>query len=88
MKVVEHASERGVRVIPEIDMPGHAFSWQAVPGIVACAGRQPWELFCAQPPCGQLDPTQEETYEVVRAVLEEVARLFPDEALHVGGDEV
>lgn len=75
-------------MIPEIDMPGHAFSWTGVPDIVSCAGKQPWELYCAEPPCGQLDPTQDETYEVVRTLLEEVTRLFPDRAVHIGGDEV
>ncbi|EKX46889.1 hypothetical protein GUITHDRAFT_107245 [Guillardia theta CCMP2712] len=86
--VVESARQRGVRVIPEIDMPGHAFSWTGVPDIVSCAGKQPWELYCAEPPCGQLDPTKDETFEVVRTVLEEVTRLFPDRAVHIGGDEV
>jgi len=88
-KIVEFAAERGVRVLPEIDMPGHAFAWSAShPHLVTCAAAQPWEQFCAEPPCGQLDPTLSETYELIAKVLGEVARLFPDPVVHLGADEI
>ena len=87
--LVEYAGERGVRVVPEIDMPGHAFSWRGgAEGVVACGNAQPWELYCNEPPCGQLDPTIEATLVLVEAVVGDVARMFPDALMHLGADEV
>jgi hypothetical protein len=87
--LVAYAAERGIRVVPEIDMPGHAFSWRGgAEGVVACANAQPWELYCNEPPCGQLDPTLEETFVLVEAVVGDVARMFPDALMHLGADEV
>ena len=88
-RIVSFAAERAIRVLPEIDMPGHAYSWALSHAhLIACAGAQPWEQFCAEPPCGQLDPTLDETYELVARVLRDVARVFPDVLVHLGADEV
>lgn len=87
--VISFAAVRGIRVVPEIDMPGHSYSWShSHPHLVACAAAQPWEEYCAEPPCGQLDPTLNETFELIATVIEDVARLFPDNLIHLGGDEV
>jgi N-acetyl-beta-hexosaminidase len=88
-RVVAYAAARGVRVLPEIDMPGHAYSWgQGAPQAIVCSGAQPWEEFCGEPPCGQLDPTLPETYALVDAVIKDVADLFADAFIHLGADEV
>ena len=94
--LLAYARARGVRVIPEFDMPGHA--WQGFAGwaqehnereITVCGGHEPWGEMCAEPPCGQLDPTNNFTYTVVEALWKDVAAAFGDEQfVHVGGDEV
>ena len=93
--VVHYARARGVRVIPEIDMPSHSSSgWKQVdPEIVACAdawwSNDVWELHTAvEPNPGQLDIIYPGTYEVVRNVYEELSTIFPDNWFHVGGDEI
>ncbi|KAJ8465591.1 hypothetical protein OPV22_028143 [Ensete ventricosum] len=92
-RVLRYAMNRGVRVIPEIDAPGHTASWaEAYPEIVTCANKF-WSppdgpALAAEPATGQLNPLKPETYEVVRDVLRGVASLFPDPFLHAGADEV
>ena len=85
--VIAYAAERGIRVMPEFDMPGHATSWLvgypelgSAPGPYAIE-RQPGIM---QP---TLDPTREEVYQFLDTFLGEMAALFPDEYLHIGGDE-
>ena len=80
--VVKFAKERGVRVMMEIDTPGHSASWAAgYPEAVAACPSQ-------TPGTAALDPSSNVTYEVVRALLEEVGKLAPDSFFHLGGDEV
>ena len=85
--VIAYAAERGIRVMPEFDMPGHATSWLvgypelgSAPGPYAIE-RQPGIM---QP---TLDPTRDEVYQFLDSFLGEMAALFPDEYLHIGGDE-
>lgn len=96
-RILKFARDRGVRIIPEIDMPGHTGSWaEAYPEIVACHGEfwlapsGQWEdRFAAEPGgVGQLNPLLPQTYKVVKNVIDEVAHLFPDGFFHGGGDEV
>ncbi|CEP13194.1 hypothetical protein [Parasitella parasitica] len=93
-KIVKHAHKRGVRVIPEIDMPAHTGSWAlSHKNITTCSGvyylpGEDWsERLAAEPGAGQLNPIKNETYEVVDKVITEVASLFPDSLFHGGGDE-
>lgn len=90
--VVEFAKARGVRVIPELDMPGHANAgWRQVDSKIIACGDQFWNgepLVAAEPPPGQLDPSLNNTYEVVENVFKEIAPLFPDNFYHAGMDEV
>jgi hexosaminidase len=87
--VVQYATERGVRVIPEVDMPGHGYSWGlsgALSSITtACPGYTDELGHVDDVP---LDPTKTLTYEVVLGLLSELTGLFPDTFLHLGGDEV
>ena len=87
-EVVAYARERGIRVVPEFDMPGHTTSWfvgypalAAAPGPYAVERR--WGVF---DPC--MDPTREELYTFLDAFLAEMTPLFPDAFWHIGGDEV
>lgn len=82
--VIELARRRGVRVVPEIDMPGHASSWfKGYPDLATqCPDAPPGEFSVP------MDPTRNSTYEFVSKLLAEVADRFPDAMLHIGGDEV
>jgi len=89
-KLVDYAMDRGIRVVPEIDMPGHAWSWsQAFPEITTCLDGYPsYSRFSAEPPSGQLNPVLPKTYEVIRGVYDQVIPLFKDRNFHAGADEV
>lgn len=93
--VIAYAQARAVRVIPEIDMPGHADSgWKQVdPSIVACSNswwsNDNWPLHTAvEPNPGQLEILNEKTYDVVQNVYKELSGIFTDNFFHVGGDEL
>lgn len=86
-EVIAYARERGIRVVPEFDIPGHATSWLVgYPELGSAPGpytieRRPG-IF--EP---SLDPTREEVYKFLDAFLGEMAALFPDAYMHIGGDE-
>src|SRR5271165_2284305 len=86
-EVIEYAADRGVRVVPEFDMPGHTSSWMVgYPELASAPGpyelEMRWGVFDPT-----MDPTREETYEFLDAFIGEMAALFPDEYFHIGGDE-
>jgi hexosaminidase len=86
--IIAHAAERGIRVYPEFDIPGHTTSWLVShPELASRPG--PYEIERAwgiMDPA--LDPSKEEVYRFLDGFLGEMAALFPDPYLHVGGDEV
>jgi hexosaminidase len=86
--LVEFARQRGVRIVAELEVPGHAYSWGlAFPNItVSCPPLNDTDIGPIN--TVPLDPTRDETYTVVQLVVQEMASLFPDAFLHVGGDEV
>ncbi|TPX38080.1 beta-N-acetylhexosaminidase [Synchytrium microbalum] len=88
--LVDYAMDRGIRIIPEFDMPGHAYAWGlGMPNLTVCNNVQPnWQDFCAEPPCGQLDLTNPSTTETIKALLTEISQLFPDTVIHLGADEI
>ncbi|WP_168171437.1 beta-N-acetylhexosaminidase [Lacimicrobium sp. SS2-24] len=86
--LVEFAALRGIRVVPELDLPGHASAIAvAYPELMSAPGpytmQRHWGVF--EP---LLDPSKPEVYAFIRALTEEFAALFPDPFLHIGGDEV
>lgn len=87
--LIAYARDRGVRVVPEFDVPGHAVSWLvAYPQLAS--GPAPHGLVRAQrddlrPP---LNPTRDATYKLIDTVFGEMETLFPDRYFHIGGDEV
>lgn len=94
-RVIAYARARGVRVIPEVDMPGHSDSgWKQVdPNIVACGNswwsNDVWQYHTAvEPNPGQLDIIYDKTYEVVDNVYTELSEIFSDNWFHVGADEL
>lgn len=85
--IVNYASNRGIRVIPEIDVPGHATAiLTAIPEIASKDTTYTVErnsgIFNAT-----LDPTNEKTYTILGDLFGEMAKLFPDNYFHIGGDE-
>jgi len=87
-EIVRYAAARGIRVVPEIDMPGHASAIAvAYPALMSAPGpykmERSWGVLKPV-----LDPTKEETYRFVQTIVGELAAIFPDPYLHIGGDEV
>lgn len=88
-EIVHYAKVRGIRVIPEFDAPAHVGEGWQQKGLTLCFKMQPWQNFCDEPPCGQLDPTKDEVYNVMEDIFREMQEIFdyPD-MFHMGGDEV
>ncbi|KAJ3499673.1 hypothetical protein NLG97_g144 [Lecanicillium saksenae] len=93
--IIAYARARGVRVVPEIDMPGHSASgWQQYDkDIITCENswwsNDNWPLHTAvQPNPGQLDVLNPKTYKTVEKVYAELSKRFSDDFFHVGGDEL
>ena len=82
-EVVEYARMRGIRVIPEVDSPAHSLSWSFSAEYAEIA----MKCFNWADYNGQLDPTLDKTYEVVGSILDDLHEYFPDEVVHMGGDE-
>ncbi|MEM6161636.1 family 20 glycosylhydrolase [Erwinia sp. P6884] len=86
--IVKYAADRGVRVVPEIDFPGHATALAAaMPELISAPG--PWQIergWGVFKPL--LDPSNEKVYAFIDTLIGEVAAVFPDPWLHIGGDEV
>jgi hexosaminidase len=83
---IAYARDRGIRVVPEFDIPGHSRSWfVGYPELASSPG--PYKI---EPdgPNSVMDPTREETYKLLDKFIGEMAQLFPDAYFHIGGDEV
>jgi hexosaminidase len=86
--LIAYAQERGIRVMPEFDMPGHSTAWfVGYPELASAPGpyqiERKWGVFDPA-----MDPTQERTYKFLDDFIGEMAGLFPDQYFHIGGDEV
>jgi hexosaminidase len=86
--LIAYAHDRGIRVVPEFDMPGHSTAWfVGYPELASAPGpyqiERKWGVFDPA-----IDPTQERTYKFLDAFIGEMANLFPDHYFHIGGDEV
>ncbi len=85
--IIAYARDRGIRVIPEFDMPGHTTSWfVGYPDLASKPGpyqiERQWGVFNPV-----MDPTRESTYAFLDSFIGEMAALFPDAYFHIGGDE-
>ncbi|KAF3906521.1 Beta-hexosaminidase [Dactylellina cionopaga] len=89
--IYSYASLRGIKVIMEIDMPGHTASIAySRPELVANFNHQPWDSYCAQPPCGQLKLASPAVDQFVKDLYNDLLpRLRASGATHFhsGGDE-
>jgi hexosaminidase len=86
-EIVAYARARGIRVVPEFEMPGHSTAWLAAYPYLA-SGTHPDEI---RREFGiskyAIDPTRETTYVFIDRFLTEMATIFPDAYIHIGGDE-
>ncbi len=87
-QLVKYADLRGIRVVPEFDIPGHTTSWLvAYPQLATLPG--PYSLertYGIKDPV--MDPTKKEVYRFLKKFFKEMSGLFPDQYMHIGGDEV
>jgi hexosaminidase len=86
--IIAYAADRGIRVIPEFDMPGHSTAWfVGYPQLASGPGpyqiERRWGVFDPA-----MDPTRDDTYKFLESFIAEMAKLFPDQYFHIGGDEV
>ena len=86
-EVVAYAEQRGITVVPEIELPGHAVAALTAYPELGCVGegyevRRTWgiaeDIFCAG---------KDEVFDFLKDVLAETLELFPSEYIHIGGDE-
>ena len=86
-EIVTYARVRGIRVVPEFDMPGHTTAWfVGYPDLASAPG--PFQIerkFGVFDPV--MDPTRESTYKFLDTFIGEMAAIFPDHFMHIGGDE-
>lgn len=86
-ELIVYAANLGIRIVPEFDVPGHATAWLVGhPEIASAPGpyaiERKWGVMNPV-----LDPTNEKTYTLLDAFFSEMAALFPDAYVHIGGDE-
>jgi len=86
--LIAYAHDRGIRVVPEFDMPGHSTAWFiGYPELASGPGpyqiERKWGVFDPA-----MDPTRERTYKFLDGFIGEMSQLFPDQYFHIGGDEV
>ncbi len=86
--LIAYARDRGIRIVPEFDMPGHSTAWfVGYPELASGPGpyqlERKWGVFDPA-----MDPTNEKTYKFLNDFIAEMAKLFPDHYFHIGGDEV
>ena len=87
-EVIAYAAQRGITIIPEIDLPGHMLAAIAAYPELGCEGCGPWKVWDRWGISEQvLCVGREETMVFLENVLGEVAGLFPGEYIHIGGDE-
>ena len=86
-EIVAYAAERGITVMPEIELPGHSLAALTAYPELGCAGsgyevRTTWgidsNIYCAG---------NDAVFEFLQDVFEEVLEIFPSEYIHIGGDE-
>ena len=86
-EIVAYAAERGITVIPEIDLPGHMVAALAAYPELGCTGGpyEVWTRWGVAPDI--LCAGNEDVYKFLESVLTEVMDIFPSEYIHIGGDE-
>ncbi|MCX6222683.1 MAG: family 20 glycosylhydrolase [Bacteroidia bacterium] len=97
-EIIQYAQDRNVTIVPEIDVPGHSMAAIAAYPELSCTKNQntkvnpgtafaifdgKWKSLIDN----TLNPSDEKVYEFLDKVFTEVASLFPNQYVHIGGDE-
>ncbi len=87
-RLIKFADLLGIRVVPEFDIPAHTASWiHAYPKLGSSdKSFDMIRTYGVQNPV--MDPTKKYVYKFLKKFFKEMTRLFPDEYIHIGGDEV
>ncbi len=92
-ELIQYADQRGITIVPEIEMPGHSEEVLAVYPELACLSdtgalsQTPNDAVIRGMNSGDLCPSNKKTFEFLCNVLDEVMELFPSQYIHIGGDE-
>ncbi|OMJ10738.1 Beta-hexosaminidase 2 [Smittium culicis] len=88
IEIINYAKDRGIRVIPEFNMPGRSFSvGLSNPDLVSCFTQVPkTDKILAGYPSGQLNIAKSQSQDFARSVISEYSKLFPDNYFNVGGN--
>lgn len=85
-QIIEYARLRGIRVLPEVDTPGHSLSWgKSHPELLTQCYEKNKPVSGSY---GAMDPSKQGTFDFVQKFFTEVAKRFPEDFFHLGGDEV
>lgn len=85
-RVIRYATDRGIRVLPELDTPGHTYALRFVQDLLTqCYDRKTMR---PNGDFGPIDPTKASTYKSVAKLIKEMGSIFFENYFHAGGDEV
>jgi hexosaminidase len=86
-EIVAYAQERGIEIIPEIDLPGHSKAAVATYPSIQCKSSS--NIPSA---CGEFNNVwcvaNEKNYKILDDIIKELSKLFPGKYIHIGGDEI
>lgn len=84
--IINYAADRGIRVLPEFDSPGHTYSMRHLPDFLTeCYNTETKE---PSGDYGPVNPIKLDNYKIMAKFIKEFKQLFPDSYFHAGGDEV
>ncbi len=86
-EIVTYARNRGVEIVPEIDLPGHTSGILAAYPQYSCSGKPVQMATCGGIYPVILCPGKEDTFVFLEELLDEIITLFPGRRFHIGGDE-
>jgi hexosaminidase len=85
-ELLSYAADRGIRIVPEFDVPGHSLGMLKAYPEYASGEVEGRDYFSAMG--SALNPATPETFTFLDRLFGELAMLFPDQHFHVGGDEI
>lgn len=85
--IVAYAAERGIEIIPELDIPGHSVAVLCAYPHIGCAFRRDEEKHLGTTTNMMLCACSEDAYFIYANIFREVAAIFPSKRIHIGGDE-
>lgn len=85
-RVIQYATDRGIRVLPELDTPGHTYALRLVPNLLTtCFDKKTMK---PNGDYGPIDPTRASSFDSIAKLIKEIGSIFSESYFHAGGDEV